>query len=83
MPTTASPMNFSTTPPWLSIWVRAIAAYAESIVSTSSGSADSEVAVNPTRSQNRAVTTLRSSATWRAGDASSGEPHPLQNLDPS
>ncbi len=39
--------------------------------------------MNPTRSQKRAVTTLRSSATGRAGAASSGEPHPLQNSSPS
>ena len=38
-PSTASPMNFSTTPPWASIAARAMAKYAPSIRSTSSGSA--------------------------------------------
>ena len=61
-PTTASPMNFSTTPPCASIRARAISAYADSIVSTSSGSACSDAAVNPTRSQNNTDTTFRSSA---------------------
>ncbi len=48
----------------------------------SSGSADSEVAVNPIRSQNSAVMTLRSSATGRAG-APRGVAHSLQNFAPS
>ncbi len=60
-PSTASPMNFSTTPPCASICLRARVKYADSIRSMSSGSADSDVAVKPTRSQNSAVTTLRSS----------------------
>ena len=61
-PATASPMNFSTTPPNASICLRAIAKWSASIVSTSSGSAVSEMAVKPTRSQNMAVMTFRSSA---------------------
>ena len=49
IPTTASPMNFSTTPPYAWIRARVIDAYADSIRSTSSGSADSAVAVKPTK----------------------------------
>ena len=60
-PTTASPMNFSTTPPWDSITVVARAKYSPSRRSTSSGSAASLMAVKPTRSQKSAVTTLSSS----------------------
>ena len=75
-------MNFSTTPPWASTWRRAVAKYAVSIRSTSSGSAPSEVAVKPTRSQNRAETTLRSSVSWLNGPAS-GAAHALQNRDPA
>jgi hypothetical protein len=41
------------------------------------------VAVNPTRSQNRAVTTLRSSGSGDCGGATSRAPHALQNLAPS
>ena len=52
-------MNFSTTPPCASILTRAISAYADSIRSTSSGSACSDAAVNPTRSQNTTDTTFR------------------------
>ncbi len=75
-------MNFSTTPPWLSIRERAISAYAVNIRSTSSGSADSEDAVNPTRSQNSTLTTFRSSATVRAGTPS-GVAHSMQNFAPA
>jgi hypothetical protein len=48
---------------------------------TSSGSAWSERAVNPTRSQNNTVTTLRSSSVGR-GAAASGAPHAPQNRKP-
>ena len=81
-PTTASPMNFSTTPPWSSICDRTIAKYRVSIRSTSSGSAPSLVAVKPTRSQNSAVMTLRSSVTAVAWSAARREPQPLQNFAP-
>ena len=43
---------------------------------TSSGSADSDRAVNPTRSQNRAVTTLRSSR-CPTSRSTSGVAHPV------
>src|SRR5712691_8557626 len=49
--------------------------------STSSGSADSDVAVNAIRSQNSAVTTFRSSL--RTGAAASGVAHSPQNFCPS
>ena len=45
----------------------------------SSGSASSDAAVNPTRSQNRTVTTLRWSAT-RAGTVPKPAPHERQNF---
>jgi hypothetical protein len=48
---------------------------------TSSGSAWSERAVKPTRSQNNTVTTLRSSSAGR-GVAASGAPHAPQNRKP-
>jgi len=48
---------------------------------TSSGSAWSERAVKPTRSQNNTVTTLRSSSAGR-GAAASGAPHAPQNRNP-
>ena len=76
-------MNFSTTPPCASTWARAVAKYRVSIRSTSSGSAPSDVAVNPTRSQNRAVTTLRSSGSEDSDGATSRVPQALQNLAPS
>ncbi len=72
-------MNFSTVPPWPSINARAISAYAVSIRSTSSGSAASDDAVNPTRSQNRQVTTFRSSRTDAEGSTASGAPQNGQN----
>jgi len=52
-----------------------------SIRSTSSGSADSDVEVKPTRSEKSAVMILRSSAsaTW----SGKRDPQLLQNLDPS
>ena len=58
---TASPMNFSTVPPKRSISRRTRAWYVASVSWTSSGSARSNRDVNSTRSQNRVVTTLRSS----------------------
>jgi hypothetical protein len=75
-------MNFCTMPPWFSICDRAIAEYASSIVFTSSGSAVSDRLVNPTRSQKRAVTTFRSSATGRL-ETTSATPHSGQNFAPS
>ena len=49
---------------------------------TSSGSAASEVAVNPTRSQNSTATTLRSSALLRSSTPNRS-PHSLQNFEAS
>ena len=58
---TASPMNFSTVPPNRSISRRTRAWYVARVSWTSSGSARSKREVNSTRSQNKIVTTLRSS----------------------
>src|SRR5439155_10780783 len=49
---TASPMNFSTTPPYRSITVRASSKYRLSSSRTSSGSGASNSDVNPAPSQN-------------------------------
>ena len=57
---TASPMNFSTVPPWRSSSARTRSWYGRRIASTSSGSSDSARLVKPTRSQKTTVTTLRS-----------------------
>ena len=57
---TASPMNFSTVPPWRSSSVRTRAWYGRRSASTSSGSIVSARCVKPTRSQKTTVTTLRS-----------------------
>ncbi len=75
-------MNFSTVPPKASISFLTIAKYTANIVLTSSGSADSDVAVKPTRSQNNDVTTLRSSDRVRVGDVRT-VPHSPQNFFPS
>ena len=58
---TASPMNFSTVPPWRSSSARTRAWYGESRPRTSSGSSRSACAVKPTRSTKTMVTVLRSS----------------------
>ena len=75
-PTTASPMNFSITPPWDSMRARQICWYSRSRREISSASKRSPSAVDPTRSQNRAVMTLRSS---RTGVVSSLVPQSPQN----
>src|SRR5829696_2470509 len=79
---TASPTNFATVPPCRSRTERRWAWYGCRSRWTSSGSICSERAVNPTRSANSTVTTLRS---WRRGRASpsSGEPQALQNRAPA
>ena len=61
---TASPMNFSTRPPWRSTASRASAKYRSSSGRSTSGSWRSPSDVDPTRSQNSAVTTFRDS--WAA-----------------
>ncbi len=53
-------MNFSTTPPYRSITVRASSKYRLSSSRTSSGSRDSDSDVNPTTSQNSTEHTRRS-----------------------
>ncbi len=60
-PITASPMNFSTTPPNDSISRRTRSWYGASTARTSSGSSRSALAVNPTRSTKMTVTIRRSS----------------------
>jgi len=57
---TASPMNFSTTPPYRPITVRATAKYSDSSSRTASGSRASDNGVNPTTSQNSTEHTRRS-----------------------
>ena len=53
-------MNFSTTPPYRPITVRATAEVRDSSSRTASGSRDSDSGVNPTRSQNSTEHTRRS-----------------------
>ena len=57
---TASPMNFSTTPPYRVITVRATLKYCDSSSRTASGSRASDSGVNPTTSQNSTEHTRRS-----------------------
>jgi hypothetical protein len=57
---TASPMNFSTTPPYRVMTVRATAKYSDSSSRTASGSRASDSGVNPTTSQNITEHTRRS-----------------------
>jgi hypothetical protein len=57
---TASPMNFSTTPPYRAITVRATAKYSDNNSRTASGSQASDSGVNPTKSQNNTEHTRRS-----------------------
>ena len=57
---TASPMNFSVTPPYRPMISRATATYRESSSRTASGSRASASGVNPTRSQNSTEHTRRS-----------------------
>ena len=87
---TASPMNFSTTPPWRSITVRAVSKYASISERMSSASRCSESVVNDTRSRNSTETRRRSvecGAASAVGSSSgalpptaSDEPHSPQNL---
>ncbi len=71
-------MNFSTVPPYRSSSCRRVVWYGRIRARTSSGSARSEAAVKPTRSQKSADTIFRSSL--GAAAATSGVPQPLQNL---
>ena len=65
---TASPMNFSTTPPYRPITVRATPKYADSSSRTASGSRASDSGVNPTTSQNSTEHIRRSAADSRPGE---------------
>src|SRR6266705_7980 len=87
----ASPMNFSTVPPYREITVRQLSKYRDSRSRTSSESRDSESAVKPTRSANSTETRRRSVAGPASdteavanrdaeGVAARGEPHSPQNL---
>jgi hypothetical protein len=62
-------MNFSTTPPYRPITVRATAKYSDSNSRTTSGSRDSDNCVNPTTSQNSTEHTRRSATGARPGPA--------------
>jgi hypothetical protein len=66
---TASPMNFSSTPPYRPVTVRATAKYPDSSSRTASGSRDSDNGVNPATSQNSTEHTLRSATGPRASTA--------------
>ncbi len=57
---TASPMNFSTVPPYRPMTVRASSKYSERSSRTASASRPSAIVVNPTRSANSTVTKRRS-----------------------
>ena len=63
---TASPMNFSTVPPWRSMIARISEKYRFITPRRTSGSSSSPSAVEPVTSQNTAVTTLR---VWRGAGA--------------
>ena len=80
---TASPMNFSTVPPWRSMISRAAAKVRPSILRIDSGSSRSPMAVEPVTSLNRMVTVLRVSRAAGAGPAGSGEPQLPQKRKPS
>jgi hypothetical protein len=69
---TASPMNFSTTPPYRPITVRATAKYPDNSSRTASGSRASDNGVNPTTSQNSTEHTRRSATGPAAATASGG-----------
>src|SRR5215469_5931917 len=68
---TASPMNFSTTPPYRPITVRVTEKYADSNSRTVSGSRASDSGVNPTTSQNSTEHTRRSVTGSRPGPPTS------------
>ena len=78
---TASPMYFSTVPPWCSIAVRIASKYRSMTRRTDSGSRASPIAVEPATSQNTTVTVLRTSC--GADGAISGAAQSSQNFAPS
>ena len=75
-------MNLSRVPPKASISRFSRTWKGRSVAFTSSGSARSDLAVKPTRSQNSTVTTLRSSTAGPAPAASEAPQYP-QNWNPS
>ena len=77
---TASPMNFSSVPPWRSIATLATSKYEAIRPRIASGSRRSPSDVEPATSQKSTVTTFRCS---RFGAASSGAAHALQKRAPS
>ena len=82
---TASPMNFSTVPPWRSSSARTRSWYGPRSASTSSGSSAPRAAVKPTRSQKTTVTTLRSrrGRGHQAVFARSASPRSMKNVAPT
>ena len=80
---TASPMNFSTVPPWRSSSARTRSWYGRRTARTSSGSSCSAFAVKPTRSQKRTVTTFRSSRVGAVDSGASDAPHIPHRRKPS
>jgi hypothetical protein len=69
---TASPMNFSTVPPYRVTIVRAVAKYRDSSSRTTSGSRDSDSVVKDTRSPNRTEVIRRSDVTAVPGVGGAG-----------
>ncbi len=67
---TASPMNFSTVPPWRSIAARIVSKYLVITLRSGSGSRPSPIAVDPVTSQNTIETVLRTSLAGSAGAVS-------------
>src|SRR5512141_1296682 len=79
---TASPMNFSTVPPWRSIASVIAAKYRDITRRTASGSSRSPSAVDPVTSQKITVTVFLTSPAAVGADSGSGLPQALQNLAP-
>jgi hypothetical protein len=79
---TASPMNFSTVPPWASSTVFMRSKYRDMTPRSDSGSSRSPRPVEPLTSQKTIVTVLRTSRAGADG-TSSPAPHSEQNLAPS
>ena len=77
---TASPMNFSTEPPWRSSAVRIASKYRPMTLRIDSGSRRSPSSVEPVTSQKTIETVLRTSA---VSAASSRVPQTEQKLAPS
>ena len=78
---TASPMNFSTEPPWRSSAVRIASKYRAITLRIDSGSSCSPSSVEPVTSQNTIVTILRTSA--GASAAPRRSPQTEQKFAPS